>query len=264
MSLKNPSSSKRASPRKNVPPPAKKERRDDDNFVHMTLYSKRIEANLELIWCERDPGQDGYTQPLATDLQSEDPNSLTSRYNIFMYGSRRMNERGGVQLNRDTDYPRRYYVRVVDETETRINRLSVMQEICRVRNSNDPLCSSCYAVASYLCIPLTCLFSQFLQDREDEDIAKGEKAAGTNLRNVYSVATNWDRTPDVLQKADMCLTDRYVVSMIMSLYECKNWATWATDNPDEATKYFSGPPYNRIPRRELGYPLHVPDFNPAN
>ena len=122
---------KRSSPIKNLPPPAKKDR-PDDNIVEMTLYSMCIQGNLELIWCEKDPQQDGFTQPLATDLLSQDQTSITSRYNIFMYGSRRMNQFGRVQFNRDDSFPRRYYVRMLRENETRSDRLSVIHGICNV------------------------------------------------------------------------------------------------------------------------------------
>lgn len=122
---------KRKSPLQNVSPPVKKER-SDDNTVQMTLYSKQIVGNLELIWCERDAQQDGFTQPLATDLLSNNPRSFTSRHKIFMYGSRRMNQYGGVQLNRDTTYPRRYYVRLLEEHETEDERLSILRNISQV------------------------------------------------------------------------------------------------------------------------------------
>ena len=124
---------KRKSPLKLVAPPVKKER-TDDNTVQMTLQSKRILGNLELIWCERDAEQDGFTQPLATDLLSNDSQSFTSRNGVFMHGSRRKNTCGGVQLNRETTCPRRFCVRLLGEHETTEERLSVLRDICKARN----------------------------------------------------------------------------------------------------------------------------------
>lgn len=101
---------------------------------------------------------------------------------------------------------------------------------------------------------------QFLQSKEDIDVRDNPNRRNSNLRNVYSVPYNWDKTPAVLQRLDSYLTDKYVVNAVKSIYSYEEWPNWATEFPHEAETYFGGPPYRKIPRDMLGYPDSPPDF----
>lgn len=98
--------------------------------VVLKLYSCFARGDIQLIWCEKYPGQDGFTQYLASDIEMRTPQSINSRLKIFMYGSKR-DDQGRAEPNKESTFPRRFYLRVF-QPEKEDAKL-ILQEICAVR-----------------------------------------------------------------------------------------------------------------------------------
>ena len=78
-----------------------------------------------------------------------------------------------------------------------------------------------------------------------------------NTYNIpYYVNEESDVTGDILSKVDEWLLDATVKEVIENIYNNVSY-TWASDNPDDASFFFSGPPYCNVAVYGLGYPRPV-------
>ena len=96
-------------------------------------------ANIELIWCEENPYQDAYTHPLYEHIQNRTQWMIRNRF-IAVHSWRAKDNSGGVEFNATSNkvgqapYPRRYYLRIVDDNEsTNSTRRTILDECAKVR-----------------------------------------------------------------------------------------------------------------------------------
>ena len=112
------------------------------------FYITLTKANIELIWCEEYEGQDAFTHPIYEHIKNRSPWMMRNRF-IAFYSWRQSRDFNFKVLNAtppkigQSPYPRRYYLRIVDDNEsTPESRRKVLLECVNVSPRHLKLYSS--------------------------------------------------------------------------------------------------------------------------
>jgi hypothetical protein len=79
------------------------------------LYIMKLAADIELVWCEREPGTDGYLHPVFKAIEDD---GMYRDDGVIMVSKRRVSlQENRALINSTNSYPRKVIVRVVDESD---------------------------------------------------------------------------------------------------------------------------------------------------
>ena len=95
------------------------------------------------------------------------------------------------------------------------------------------------------------------QQQQSRNHSPGRRSPGRNpYVKTYELPEDFDRTPNVLKpllpKVDNYIQDKFIISLIYAMY-VNVTSTWATDCPEDAKLYFTGPVYGPTVKSVLGY-----------
>jgi hypothetical protein len=125
------------SPKKKQPGSAKKKRTDllqikvtstkQSRKVAYAFKILKLKADIEVIWCEKGPGDDAFIHPLIKQIEE---NNMLGEQGVIAVVRRRMSRTdNSVRFNQNDAYPRRLIVRTVDES-THQSRMAMLM-LCR-------------------------------------------------------------------------------------------------------------------------------------
>lgn len=112
-------------------------KRGDTRGNECNFYIVLTLPNIELIWCEENEGQDAYTHPIYEQIKNR-TDWMTENKFFAIHSWRRSREDNSVVYNNarvgQGSYPRRYYLRIVDDNEsTPETRNDILQKCAMVR-----------------------------------------------------------------------------------------------------------------------------------
>jgi hypothetical protein len=189
----------------------------------------KLKPDIEVIWIDSTPGNDGYGQHLFNHIKNENG---FREFGTFVLARRRVNQATNEELNnaRD-DWSRRCIVRILDEPSSHDSRLAVLS-----------------AFQLYLQQPL---FNKY-----DTHYSVGRESDLTPENEADLVAM------------DHFLLDNVIVNIMTTVYEGTD-TNWYSHNVDSALDFFSGPLFPACAVQALGYPSiaadnpgFAPGFNP--
>lgn len=102
------------------------------------FYIALTMANIELIWCNENIGQDAYTHPIYENITSR--SAWMTKYNFIAFYPWRTSKTSNTIVYNTTSskaghsaFARRYYVRIVDPNQSTANsRFDVLMECVKV------------------------------------------------------------------------------------------------------------------------------------
>lgn len=182
-------------------------------------------------------------------------------------------------------FPRHWYMRLVN-SETNEDSVEVRHKIARsICHVSQSFCMarpypllplslpSAFHLTLCVCLVPNVILSQFLKKSEARDHEKraaakhqaqadgpvsaiSSSSSKTELRNHYVVPEHWDLTPEIRQPLDHYVTDSFVGEAIYNSMQLEGemaYRTFATQYPNDAAYFFSGPPYCELAITDFGY-----------
>lgn len=114
-------------------------KRIDIRGNELCFYIVLTLPNIELIWCEENEGQDAYTHPIYEQITNRTNWMIENRF-FAIRSWRQSRDDNSVVYNRianrvvNSSYPRRYYLRIVDNNEsTHETRKEILEKCAMVR-----------------------------------------------------------------------------------------------------------------------------------
>jgi len=239
--MASPSKTKKGSPKKKLGSPAKRNVKqimkiaNTKQMRQLVYYLKimKLCPDIEIIWVERAPGQDGY---MYNVIKAVDETEAFREHGLLMSARRRVSQaNNGIMFNAQDSYPRKIFIRVVNEStpESRRSVLMILRDFMMRPENNR--------------------FNYEYTVDDSSDLTPHDEQA--------------------YETADHYIQDNVIVNLVGGIFE-ETGPNWYGENQEEADKWFEGPVYPNYAVETLGYPnnnqgsgqagQYAPGFHPAN
>jgi hypothetical protein len=174
----------------------------------------KLKPDIEVIWIDATPGNDGYGQDLFNHITNENG---FREFGLLAVARRRINQATNEELKNDrNDYTRRCIVRSLDGPSTHESRLAIL-----------------YAFQAYQSRPEFNRYQSIYTVGSDSDLTPDD--------------------PAHLVAVDHFILDDIIVNFMCKVYEDTD-ASWYSKNTESALDFFTGPLFPTYAVDTLGYP----------
>jgi hypothetical protein len=178
-----------------------------------------LKPDIELIWIDGLPGNDGYAQDLFNHITNENG---FREFGLLMVARRRVNQATNEELkNMRNNYARRCIVRALDGPSMPESRLAIL-----------------HAFQMFVSRPKFNKFNYHYTVDHESDLTPKDDA------NLVAM--------------DHFILDDVIVNFMIPVYE-ETDANWYSKNADSALDFFSGPSFPSYAIEALGYPSSRPN-----